>query len=542
MSQSPPQPFRLRCLGAFELSAPDGRPVVLGKKAQGVLAVLAHRAGRPVTRARLQDLLWSLSGPEHGRDSLKKALRQIRAALGPDADRVLVAGPGDLRLRPEAIRTDLGGGGAGGAFLEGLDVGDPEFESWLREVRQARGRAVGAGGGTDARPPGRLRLAIEPVRALQGDAAAAAAAEILLGRLLLALRHDDLLDIRDLRGADRQSLGGAEAALSCVAVRAGDEVQVELSVRDARSAAIVWNAQMGLETARLRAPAMHETIAQLADQLHRGLAGRARDVSEEERCVTRLAMRGIERLFRLGTENLDAAEAAFARAYEIEPRGVLLAWSAFVSAFRYEADKGARAAALRERSEGAMARALEADPHNPLARALLAHVCSFVHRDFARADALLAPLAGLRPDLPLYHFADSMLRFYQGDLSRARTAAAKARRHGACHPYAYAFATSECMIDLAAGRAQSAVGHGRAALALMPHGPRPYEPTLRYLTAAHARAGDLDAARGVWDRLVRFDPANTPEALRARDFPVPSEHARAALAAGLSAAASAPLT
>src|SRR5580704_14391079 len=77
----------------------DGNIDKLPKKAQALLAYLAMNRGRAIPRDRLADLLWSTSGPEQGRQSLRQSLAAVRRALGADArDLIETVGAAAQRL------------------------------------------------------------------------------------------------------------------------------------------------------------------------------------------------------------------------------------------------------------------------------------------------------------------------------------------------------------------------------------------------------------------------------------------------------------
>ena len=176
------------------------------RKARAVLAILALAAPRPVLRSRLSALLWSLSDPFHALVSLRMAVSELKAALGPEA-RLLRAGRTDIALGATELRVDarqvVSAGSAppdslaswSGAFLPDLVGLDPALDRWLSEqqqglTRQARGAAEAnltqACGLAATAAAGRL-LALDPAhegawRALirahlaRGDRAAAIAA------------------------------------------------------------------------------------------------------------------------------------------------------------------------------------------------------------------------------------------------------------------------------------------------------------------------------------------------------------------------------
>ena len=76
----------LRLMGPVELTGPtDLRLTPRGMRARGALAVIGTARSMRITRARLQDLLFSERDPEQGNASLRQVLREIRVSLGPIA-------------------------------------------------------------------------------------------------------------------------------------------------------------------------------------------------------------------------------------------------------------------------------------------------------------------------------------------------------------------------------------------------------------------------------------------------------------------------
>ena len=77
----------IRILGGFEVISSEGLPLALPtRKARALLAVLAYRVGEPISRERIADMLWGLSGEDQARASLRQTLSSVRKALGPDAE------------------------------------------------------------------------------------------------------------------------------------------------------------------------------------------------------------------------------------------------------------------------------------------------------------------------------------------------------------------------------------------------------------------------------------------------------------------------
>ncbi len=100
-----PPPYHLKIFGVPEMSDPAGRPIKLRTRKQ--LALLTYLAVdaryRPVSRAKLVDLLWPDVPEQKGSHSLSQAFTAIRHALGHEA---LLSEPGTVRLAADVV-TDL---------------------------------------------------------------------------------------------------------------------------------------------------------------------------------------------------------------------------------------------------------------------------------------------------------------------------------------------------------------------------------------------------------------------------------------------------
>lgn len=143
--------LRLTCLGALRLEDSAGVDISpRTRKARAVLAFLAL-AGRPVSRARLADLLWSDRGDEQAKSSVRQALHELRHLSGETA-LIVSAGLNDLAIDGGAVATDLELiravaeadewqrleellSASDPGLLTDLDGLDPEFDAWLQVER-----------------------------------------------------------------------------------------------------------------------------------------------------------------------------------------------------------------------------------------------------------------------------------------------------------------------------------------------------------------------------------------------------------------------
>ena len=146
--------FHMHLLGPFAARKGDGTEVVLPKKAQALLAFLiVSRDGR-VSRDDLATLLWSNSGSEQARQSLRQCLSVLRrtmdlasaawlkvsvnavALLSGDA---LATDIAELRRleqstkREELVRADEL---FRGEFISGLNLCGEPFEDWVATERE----------------------------------------------------------------------------------------------------------------------------------------------------------------------------------------------------------------------------------------------------------------------------------------------------------------------------------------------------------------------------------------------------------------------
>lgn len=130
--------FTISLIGPLRVRAPDGTDITpRGTKAQGLIALLAEHDGRRRSRRWIEARLWSDRAPAQASGSLRQTLIEIRRAFGDHHD-LLGSDRLAVWLDPTRVTVDLDHAPAISQreILEGLDVRDPEFEDWLRLLRQ----------------------------------------------------------------------------------------------------------------------------------------------------------------------------------------------------------------------------------------------------------------------------------------------------------------------------------------------------------------------------------------------------------------------
>ena len=97
---------------------------VTGAKHRAMFALLATAPFGRRTRSFLQDTLWGTSCFDSGRQSLRRALSDIKALMGPAYEQVLVVNNTEISMKLDCVH--FIGRPGGGEFLEGCIPSRPE--------------------------------------------------------------------------------------------------------------------------------------------------------------------------------------------------------------------------------------------------------------------------------------------------------------------------------------------------------------------------------------------------------------------------------
>jgi DNA-binding SARP family transcriptional activator len=147
-------------LGGFDarLRRPHRQIVLPARRAEALLAYLAVAPKRH-RRDSLTALFWSDAPRLQGRQNLRQSLSAIRAALRPYQDDFILTSGDTVMLNPALVRTDAGAFRRlqrrqtssalaaacklyRGDLLDGINIPDPEFETW-RATERASLRQLG---------------------------------------------------------------------------------------------------------------------------------------------------------------------------------------------------------------------------------------------------------------------------------------------------------------------------------------------------------------------------------------------------------------
>lgn len=478
--------LRLQLMGPIRVTDARGQDVTpRGRKARGLLALLGTAPGLRMARAQLQDRLWSESAPAQGSASLRQALHELRLAL----DAALVGGDGWVGLDPALLSVELrpepGVGGVTAEFAEGLEIDDPEFEDWLRDMRLS----------LDDRPSAPdLLLVLEEARGESPQARLLA--DVVLQEA--AARAAVLIPARVVQGP---ALGtGLQISASCLG-QPGNGGLMMLVLRDLTTGQQLWAQQYPLspvlrglrQTGGTVALTMIQTALQAAEQLGQGAVYPLQGVFSFSR--TRLL--GADQRLRETEGAVPTALRAFLRYTLIIERQT----------------PDPRAALEEAESLCRLARA--AAPADPVALAISALMQSWRGNVPGALD--LARLAcRMSPGHDLAHLALSQALSDAGRDADALTALLRSD----AGPMALLGRASWCMrLALVHLRLERLAEAEAAAAAALAHAPD-CRPALRILAALRHHRGDEAGAADALAALRRIEPDFSLHLMASPDYPV----------------------
>jgi TolB-like protein len=555
----------IRLHGAFSMTWPDGTEIpVRSTKLRAMLAMLATAAEGRRTRAWLQDTLWSRSGHEHGRASLRRALADLRRLMGEDFERLFEVTNAEIRLRPEARR--LVGTPADGAFLEGMDIAEEGFEDWLRSRRQAdRGDAAQADTAPAlpaqarasrpaplfvAQAPDRIQpaLAILPLAAARGGDGAGTLGDMIAEELSRALSRCHMFDVishLSCRGLDTRSVALAEIrqmlATDYVVAGtyriAGTDVRVNADFIDARSGRIGWTREI---TADLRA-FLHgdDTLVEtLAGEIGRAVADSSVDLARtaplDDVDTHALLISAITLMHRFSVASFSKAREQLDEVARRAPANpVVQAWRGkwhVLSAVQgWSTDLAADARAGRDHC----ARALDLQPDCGFALCVDGFVHNNLLHDHDTAMGRYTEAIGIDPNNALAWLLKGTLHAFTDEGALAVSHTDRARALSPLDPLKFFYDSLSAAAALSNHDYDKALELANRSMRLNPR----HVSTLRARTVALQLLGRVEEARHSAEDLMRADPGLTVrsyiETHPAARFAAGQDWARAMRAAGV---------
>lgn len=538
--------LRVYVVGDLTVVASDGRVVTpKGSKARALVALLALSTNFRRTRQQLQDKLWSTRSPEQGAVSLRQALSEIRSAFGNFRD-CLVADRRKVWLDPERVDVVFGlvpsarRGSSPAKLLEDLDPPDPEFEDWLREQTSLYEASLEGTIRTQRWPPpvpvenslARERSPIAPPQ-LFLDAAAVSSSEKgiglfadtltdLIARSVSEMSTVDVLDRRKLSPGSAQASVERPQDLSVhtevVESAGGFACRVVLAARERNK--VLWTSSFKVGGAiTIEEPAALRELNQIVEAvLKNAFCGKPRH--EDGMLASTLCRRGMSLLFELKHDKALLADQLFERAYAIEPRGIYLAWRAYLRTYLLMEFITSNPERIAEEAVEFMGQALELEPTNSYVAAFAAQVHSIVRRSPVAAFELAERSIQLNRANPMGWACLGIAECYLGRSQVGMEHALLARELAGATPFRFQVSALACIAATMAGAVDHAILLGEASHGLAPR----FKPPLRFLSALYLLKNQHEQSQAMVDKLKAYEPNFSYELLRDKSYPVSSLH------------------
>ncbi len=513
-------------LRALDATEEDCTPS--GKKAQGLLALLALAPGHRRPRRWVEDKLWSTRGAEQAGASLRQTLSEIRRSFGRgvvEADRTSVW------LDPETVRivtlddpqADL---------LEGIDVRDPEFEIWLRQERARHGRGHSAlSDGTMLVPSDGFAEIARPARS--GISIRGRTVEVgpEAGSDLAAMLGTVMTD-RIGQGISEQVSAWLEAARDPSGSGTTADLEVECSFAAHGPASAVLIRVVHGATKRVLFSRLYR-IESVIDEIETGAIVSQAAFEATERVLAQLPLAAgvaraenraaglmrlaLTRTFGFSGPGLVEADRLMAQAHEADPLGVHLAWRAFFRTVQLIERLIPNTVEAREEADTLGRHALDMAGDNPQVLALLAQMRAAVFGDAAGAADLARRAIALNPSNAFGWQAAAIAATMTGEHSEAYRLSSIGRRIAERSQFRHWWDLNHCIVCTATGRHEEAIAAGTSAAMLVPD----FRPAQRHLIALHAASGNTRAALKAAATLARAEPDFTLDRmLNDPDYPV----------------------
>ncbi|WP_299771201.1 hypothetical protein [uncultured Tateyamaria sp.] len=504
--------LKIYLLGPLRVVDAGGSDITpLGKKTQGVLALLAKSPGHRRARSWIQDKLWSDRGPTQGAASLRQCLTEIRKAFGANSD-VLCSANGFLSLDTKAFKIfDAPQESASGAELfEGLDdIRDAEFEHWLRDIRAEHIPAATQNGSSHVAgaPMPTLVLLEEPQQ-----------------------ERSELLFAADFNGQVSHSLQEAgnivmllflpkpvqqdTIVLSTRCLMHGTDWHVEVRLTDGRSDRLLWRAgrriagsgHIPLESLEVR-ELVRQAVTAVLDHCCR---------ASYNGSPAGQAFLAQKLIFSLDSNHFIQAEHLLSEAYSREPRATYLAWKSFLRLTRIVEERREDPRVLQRDALELIDLALREEPNNSTVLALAAQARLLVEEDPTSCLHLARRSIDLDPSNPMAWGYHALGQVHVGKAKDAHLSALRARYLAQSSPFVFWWDMLCCVTACNVGEFEKAIDFAEKVRAIVPA----YKPALRYLYPLYRANRQFEQADKALLRLRDAEPGFDPESYENPNYPV----------------------
>jgi len=502
MSLMDDQTVRVFMTGTFRIETLGGEDITPNAtKAQALLALLCTSKTGMRSRSWLKSKLWSDRGPNQAAGSLRQCLAQTRNTLRHV--------PGLLQATRQNVTINLAQieliAEQGEDYLEGLDVRDEAFEDWLRILRNANDQAV-----VQTEPklitPAQLKhvpraLCIQFSTSGENNTDQASwLGKLLSDDLARNLRESFSIDVSVVQGGQAGPSHWTAGVETCLL--SASTVGVRMSLSRSSDGVHIW---AGSKTVDMQGapPTDHPEVVLLSNTLIEAFGDALfQDAELDETCPDRLCREAIKSMFSLRPEDVSRADAMFAKAYDLQPRGLYLAWRAQAKTIMKIERFNQDVQGLQEEAEAFCAKALEIEPNNSMVLATVANTYCQFFRSFEKGTFLAGRSVLLNPSNPMAWFSLSATSMYAGNEKEALKYALWSNRLALTSPHRFWWDSQVFGAALMSGKLAEAQHFAEMCRTQNPN----FRPPLRYLIGLYANAGREEDAMKMATELTALEP------------------------------------
>ncbi|POF28240.1 hypothetical protein [Roseibium marinum] len=530
----------------FVRSAEPGAFEITGKKHRAIFALLATAPHGCRSRTFLQETLWGVACYDTGRQSLRRALSDIKAAMGPYYGQLITTNNSEVTL--DLGKVAFAGRPGQGTFLEGLDVQSPDFIDWCNGIRASPDQIYSlfrpSSSSSLSRPPvptvtvlPLLSIENNPELTVLGDWFAEEICRSLSRTNLLSVishlssrafagRRIDIEVIRDKLGVDYCVSGNIH--------KLDDQVITDVDFLDASSGRILWTRRFSGKFRDFISDA-GQGLTNIVQAVGSAIASdtlnyvRGRPITEIS--DHRLLMAGVSLMHRTTLRDFAQSRELLDEAVKRSPRSAeVLAWRGKWHILSVVNGWSSDPAQDTKSAVGSTAKALDIDPEN----AFCLTIDGFAHNNLLRRLDVASERYGMalteNPNEALSWLLRGALFAFQDAGQQAVHAAEKARQLSPIDPFKYFFDSLCSTAYLSAGDYTQALKFADMSL----------ERNQRHLSTLRAKITALhfldrtEEARDVGEELRRRQPGFSVEAYM-RAHPAADYHLGQNVARALSA-------
>lgn len=517
-------------------------------KQKALFALLATAPLGRRTRSFLQDILWGTTCYDTGRQSLRRALSDIKHIMGDDFGRVFSVNNTEVTLDLSQVR--FGGNPGEGEFLEGLDVWGSAFSSFREAIRRNPGQLAGLYSASRGADTTHLQptVSILPFRALGGNVEDATLGDWLAEETCRSLSRSRLLTVISHLSCRQIAVGTVDIAEIrrslgvdfCVAGtirRAGSEIVLDADFIDTRTGRLIWTRRFAnsvsdffQESQQGIADIVSSVGCAIADEALRHVRGQPPALIEDHRLLiagVSLMHRSTLREFARARELIE--EAARRAPYQPEVHAWLGKWY-ILSVFNgWSGDASLETAKALD----CTARALDLSPDNAFCLTIDGFANNNLLRRMDVADRRYASALEATPNSALTWLLKGVLHAFRDEGAKAVAATSKARRLSPLDPFGYFYDSLNATAYLAEGNYQKSLELADRSLTLNDR----HLSTLRTkIVALHHLGRAAEATSAGHELLARQPDFSVSGYLRshpAADFEFGRNAAKALSAAGI---------